>query len=359
MMKRRSLFLLVLLIGMISIGTSAVYSQNQAVTLRVAVKSFPPFVMAQGDVYTGFSIDLWNAIAQEVGVNTRFVGVETVDDQLNAVKNGQADAALAGITITEQREEQVDFSYPYFDSGLQILVRLTPESPITSGLNALLSSALLQYMAVFLLLIVVIAHVYWLFERRHPEFPRSYRAGIGQLIWWSTLTVLGYDTHPPGTRAGRIIAIVWMFAGIFLIANLIAVLSAGETVRQLRSDIQSVADLRGERVVTVAGTTSADYLRANGIPFTSVSVIDDAYPLLLNGQADALVYDAPVLRYYLATAGRPDLSLVGAVVEPEKYGIALPTGSSYRKAINEAILKLQEAGTYQQIYQRWFGSDAN
>ena len=330
-----------------------------APTLRVAVKEFPPFVTKQGSVFTGFSIDLWNAIAQELGVNTQFSEVSTVEDQLSAVEKGQADAAIAGITITEQREEQVDFSYPYFDSGLQILVRMSSASPILSGLQALLSSALLQYMALFLLLIIIMAHIYWLFERRHPEFPQSYRQGIGALVWWSTLTVLGYDTHPPATRAGRIIAIIWMFAGIFLIANLIAVLSAGETVRQLRSDINSISDLRGQRVVTVAGTTSADYLRASGVPFQTVGVIDDAYTLLLNGQADAIVYDAPVLRYYVATSGNADLNVVGSVFDTEKYGIALPTGSAYRKKIDEAILRLEEDGTYQQIYQRWFGADAS
>src|SRR5262249_8900958 len=199
------------------------------------------------------------------------------------VKNGQADAAIAGITITDKREGQVDFTYPYFDSGLQIMVRMAPESPLVATVRAITSPPFIQYVVVFLVLIVGTAHIYWLVERRHPDFPRSYREGMGLLLWWSTLTVLGYDDRPPGTRAGRLVAIIWMFAGIFLVANLTAVLSASATVRQLRSDIRSISDLRGQRVATAAGTTSADYLQANGISFQGVAVIDDAYSLLLKG----------------------------------------------------------------------------
>ena len=39
-----------------------------------------------------------------------------------AVQTGNVDIAIAGITITDEREEIVDFSDPYYDSGLQILV---------------------------------------------------------------------------------------------------------------------------------------------------------------------------------------------------------------------------------------------
>src|SRR5262249_52384604 len=145
--------------------------------------------------------------------------------------------------------------------------------------------------------------------------------------------------------------------GVFLIANLTATLSAGATVRQLRSDIRTLADLRRQRVATVSGTTSANFLQVNGVPFTGVAVIDEAYSLLLNGQVDAIVYDAPVLRYYIQTSGNSDLQLVGQEFDTEKYGIALPTGSSYREPINRSTLKLLEDGTYRQIYERWFGAD--
>jgi polar amino acid transport system substrate-binding protein len=146
-----------------------------------------------------------------------------------------------------------------------------------------------------------------------------------------------------------------MFVAIFVIANLTASLSAAATVRELRSSIRDVGDLRGQRVITAAGTTSARYLQNNGVVFTAVESIEDAYNRLLQGRADAVIYDGPVMQYYIKTTGQADLALVGGVFAVERYGIALPTDSVYREPINRALLKLQEEGAYQQVYNRWFG----
>jgi glutamine transport system substrate-binding protein len=72
--------------------------------------------------YTGFDIDLWDAIAKEIGVEYElqpmdFIGI------VPALQTGSIDAALAGITITSAREKVVDFSHPYYDSGLTLMVR--------------------------------------------------------------------------------------------------------------------------------------------------------------------------------------------------------------------------------------------
>ena len=326
--------------------------------LRVATKLFPPFVDSLGDDFTGFSIQLWDAIAQEMGVTYELYEVESVVDQLEAVQDGSAGVAVAGISITSEREETIDFSFPFFDAGLQILTKKEAGSSITSIINALLSPAFIQFLLTVLGLIFVASHVLWWFERRHdPTSPQTYRAGIGQAMWWSAVTVLGFDDKPPNTVAGKLMGIVWMFAGIFIIANLTATLSAGATVQVLRSEINGVEDLRDHRVVTIEGTTSAWYLGTNGISYVGVQSIEAAYERLRNGLADAVVYDAPILRYFVNTEGRDEFQIVGQVFEPEKYGIALPQDSPYRERINQAILRLQEDGTYQQLYTRWFGGN--
>jgi ABC-type amino acid transport substrate-binding protein len=356
-LRRRSILLIPLLLLLSTSYRGALAVQEDQTPLRVVTKPLPPFVIKSGDSFIGFSIELWDALAEELNVPYEFYEVETVTQQLEAVENNEADVAIAGITITEIREEFVDFTYPYFDSGLQILVLEHESSPLLNTVRAILSESFLQYLLVFLLLILVTAHIYWFFERRNPQFPSGYRQGITQVLWWTTVTVIGYDDKPPGTRFGRFIAIIWMFAGIFLIANLTATLSAGATVRELRSSIRSISDLQGQRVVTVGGSTSANHLRSQGIQFSEVTIIEEAYDALLQGKADAIVYDAPVLRYYVANAGNPDLELVGTLIETEKYGIALPTGSPYREPINRATLKLMEDGTYQELYERWFGAN--
>ena len=328
-MTKRKIWLVILsiLTGLFTGSLIATQAQDME-PLRVATKLFPPFVSAQDDTFTGFSIQLWDVIAQEAGLPYELYEVESVTDQLEAVQNGDADAAVAGISITAQREEELDFSFPYFDAGLQILTRVEESSPIAQTLSAIFSPDFLQFLIVVLALILIFAHLLWWFERRSHPNTGPYRSGIGNALWWSAVTLIGFDDKPPATVAGKLMALVWMFAGIFIIANLTATLSAGATVRVLRGDINDVSDLRGHRVATVEGTTSASYLTNNGIGFVGATNIDEAYDLLRDEQVEAVVYDAPVLWYFVSTQTDDRFQVVGQMFEPEKLRYRATTGQS-------------------------------
>jgi polar amino acid transport system substrate-binding protein len=107
-------------------------------------------------------------------------------------------------------------------------------------------------------------------------------------------------------------------------------------------------------VVTVQGSTSADYLTEQHVMFTSVTRVEEAYGQLERGEVDAVVYDAPVLLYYAATGGKGKVQVVGQLLRPESYGIAVPTDSPLRKELNRILLALAADGTYQELYDRWF-----
>jgi polar amino acid transport system substrate-binding protein len=68
-----------------------------------------------------------------------------------------------------------------------------------------------------------------------------------------------------------------------------------------------------------------------------------------------VVYDAPVLLFYAAHEGKGKVQTAGAIFRKENYGIVFPSNSPYRKPVNEALLKLKENGTYDQLYTKWFG----
>lgn len=71
--------------------------------------------------YTGFDIDLWAAIAEVLGVEYELQPMD-FSGIVPALQTGSIDVALAGITITSAREKVVDFSHPYYDSGLTLMV---------------------------------------------------------------------------------------------------------------------------------------------------------------------------------------------------------------------------------------------
>jgi len=92
-------------------------SREQADTIRVATMPLEPFVIVEDDRLTGFSVDLWNAVAEQLHVQYEWVKVESVQELLAAVQSGKADVGIAGISMTREREQVVDFTLPVFKRG--------------------------------------------------------------------------------------------------------------------------------------------------------------------------------------------------------------------------------------------------
>lgn len=327
--------------------------------LQIATKDVPPFVFVEGEQVTGFSIDLWAEIARRANLTYEWVIVETVTEQIEGVEAATFDAAVGAISMTPERELRIDFSYPFYNSGLQIMVRSNASLSTLDAVASLFSWELLQVILGMLAVIVLIAHIVWLVERTRPEsdFPRPYLRGVGEAIWWSavTVTTVGYGDRTPKGLVGRLIGLIWMFAGLFIIANFTASVTARATLDGIQGTIAEPEDLVGRRVVVLAGTTGEAYARENNLRAMTVATLDAAEARLLNGQADALVYDAPVLIYYAANEGLGSVKVVGVPFNEEPYGIVLPQGNALREEINRALLEMMEDGTYDQIHERWFG----
>jgi len=124
----------------------------------------------------------------------------------------------------------------------------------------------------------------------------------------------------------------------------------------LKGDINGPEDLRGRKVGATTGSTAAGYLKNIDVIPTEFAKIDEAYLALDNKQLDAVVFDAPVLLYYVANKGANKARMAGPMLRKENYGILFPRGSDLRKPVNEALLKLREDGTYDALYKKWFSS---
>jgi glutamine transport system substrate-binding protein len=115
-MRLRNLFIA-------AFATAVAFAQpGRADDLVVATDTaFVPFEFKQGDKYVGFDIDLWDLIAQEIGVTYELRPMD-FNGIIPALQTGQVDVALAGITIKEERQKVIDFSDGYYDSGFLLMV---------------------------------------------------------------------------------------------------------------------------------------------------------------------------------------------------------------------------------------------
>ena len=84
--------------------------------------TFPPYEFLRGHEIVGIDVEICRAIAQKLG---REFSCETVDfdSVIPAVISGKADLAAAGITITEDRKKNVDFSVPYVKTGIVVIYK--------------------------------------------------------------------------------------------------------------------------------------------------------------------------------------------------------------------------------------------
>ena len=326
--------------------------------IKVAIKNVEPFIFDEGGTKAGFSIDLWQALAAETALPYEFVEVSSVTEQIDAVKAGDVDMAIAAISMTASREEHIDFSHPYFDAGLQIMTQSDSFLPLSSLVKVLFSPEVVSALVGLVIVIIIFGHLVWLFERQdNPHFQQGYFRGVWEGIWWSavTVTTVGYGDRTPKAVLGRLLALIWMFIGLFIIANFTATITTQLTLNELRSELNGPEDLRNRRIATVAGSSATEYLRENNLSYIGVLTIEDAYEMLRKKEIDAIVSDAPVLRYYMSTGEyRHNFQIVGDLMNKETYGIALPVNSPYEDELNKGLLTLYENGTYDDIYDKWF-----
>jgi ABC-type amino acid transport substrate-binding protein len=138
--------------------------------LVVGTKEAAPFAMKLADGrWTGISIDLWRRIAEERGLRYRLVDMETVQGLLDGVRDGKLDVAVAALTVTAAREEEMDFSATFYATGLGIAIPASGGVTWTPVIRALTSFGFVQSVMALIGLALVVGVLVWLLERRHTE----------------------------------------------------------------------------------------------------------------------------------------------------------------------------------------------
>lgn len=344
--------------GAVSTAASSLPAADDGRTLTVGTKIAPPFVIQDGADFTGLSIDLWQAVSDQLNLKSRYV-TRNIGGLLSGVQDGSLDIAVAALTVTAPREARIDFTFPVYSSGLAIAVPATSGNSIWQTVKRLFSWQFLTAALALVAVLLLAGLLVWLFERRRnaEEFGGGPIAGLASGFWWAavTMTTVGYGDKSPRTPGGRLVGLIWMFAGVIIISSFTAAIATSLTVGQLASGIQGVNDLRSARVATVTDSAAAESLSARGIAFAKNDNLSAALAELAAGRVDAVVYDAPLLRYQIRTRYAASLSVLPRTFERQDYAFALPQGSPLREPINRAILKYLNGNSWQQQLSRYLG----
>ncbi len=333
-------------------------AQEETVIKVVSAESRPFFFSADAESsYTGFMFELWEVIAMQLGVEYEVTLADTFADVLESVQMGVADIAVLDISISAEREAQMDFSHVVLNDGYQII------TPVGNAGNPnlvtiLAGTTVFRLLGVVLPMMLVVAHFMWLIERHNnEEFDKRYPQGVWDALWWAcvTMTGVGYGNQEPRRAIGRILAIVWMFISIIVVSLFVAEMTTALTVSRLDSGISSPSDLDGLRVATYADSVYQTFVETLPVQVILFEDEDELFTALAENQVDAAIVGATRAAYYIIHQGDGRIQLAGNAFFADTIAFAFPQNSPYRERVNTALLQMRESGQYAEIYARWFG----
>jgi polar amino acid transport system substrate-binding protein len=337
------------------------FAQGDSATPRkllVGTTVAPPlYVKTADNQWWGFGIELWQAVAQDLNVLFEFREYSGLEPLLDAIKNKEIDV-IPALPVEERYESILDFSQSYLKSGLAIAV---PAEGVGSRwmsiVASIFSTAIVEAVALLLLMSLAAGIIVWAFERRRNSemFGDGTVKGVGHGIWWSlvTMTTVGYGDKAPKTMGGRVVAFIWMLFSIVFISSFTANITTSLTISELRGRIHGFDDLYKARVGSISRSEASNFLTKHGITVTPFASIQEGLKALAGKQIDALVLNELILKYYVRNEFRGRIQVIPFILDEYFVSMVLQNNSPLRKAVNKALLKFMKTERWSELTARY------
>ncbi|XP_075038978.1 glutamate receptor ionotropic, NMDA 2B [Mixophyes fleayi] len=338
----------------------------------------------------GFCIDILKKIAKTVKFTYDLYLVTngkhgkkingTWNGMIGEVVTKRAYMAVGSLTINEERSEVVDFSVPFIETGISVMVSRSNGTVSPSAFLEPFSADV--WVMMFVMLLIVSAVAVFIFEYFSPVgYNRCLADGrepggpsftIGKAIWllWGLVFNNSVPVQNPKGTTSKIMVSVWAFFAVIFLASYTANLAAFMIQEEYVDQVSGLSDKKFQRpndfspafrFGTVPNGSTERNIRNNYLEMHTYMVkfnqrsVQDALLSLKTGKLDAFIYDAAVLNYM---AGRDEgCKLVtigsGKVFASTGYGIAIQKDSGWKRQIDLAILQLFGDGEMEELEALW------
>uniref|UniRef100_F6H9F0 Ionotropic glutamate receptor C-terminal domain-containing protein n=1 Tax=Vitis vinifera TaxID=29760 RepID=F6H9F0_VITVI len=312
---------------------------------------------------TGFSIAVFDAVmaALPYAVPYEYIPFQTPDynDLIYQVYLKKYDAVVGDTTILANRSLYVDFTLPYTESGVSMIVPIIDRrrknawvflKPLTWDLWVTTSC-----------FFVFIGFVIWVLEHRvNKDFrgPRSHQ--VGTIFWFSFSTLVFAQKERIVSNLARFVVIIWLFVVLILTQSYTASLTSMLTVQQLNPTITDINELikKGERVGCEHGSFVHEFLiesmkfdESNLVNYESTEVLDE---LFSKGRIAAAFDEIPYIKLFLAKYCSK-YTAVGPTYKFDGFGFVFPKGSPLVADVSRQVLNVTEGAKMLQFEKAWFG----
>ena len=359
---------LVLVVTMLTVASAAFpASQNEDTTTRltVAVAECPPFVIIEDGQYSGLAILLWERVGSELGLNWNYVEYplgKLLDTITSKGATGLPDVGVSCTSVTQEREELIDFSHSFNETYTAIAVRQTSLWSAVTGVFT--SPHVLKAIFIVLCSAVLIGAVFYLLEHRTNKKLFSSDSIVGRMLE-PLIVGLMFVTSGPirfyrfKTLTARALAAVLTLSSTFLIAAITAVLASSFTLNAMQTEVRTLDDLRDIQVAALSASTSSAFLRSNGILHTTRPDLDTLVNDLDKGKLDAIVSDAAFLRYRINQGKQQgqfeSLTVLPYELEAQNYAFILAQDSPLRESVNLALLSVRAQPDWRKKIAEYLG----
>ncbi|XP_056176779.1 glutamate receptor 2.7-like [Syzygium oleosum] len=315
---------------------------------------------------TGFCVDVFKAAIDMLPYEVQFdfvpftnsnrvVAGGYYDNLIYQVYLQQYDAAVGDITITANRSLLVDFTMPFTETGVGMIVPV--DTSRSTNVWIFLQPLTVDLWLVIGAFFVFTGWVVWIIEHNdNDEFKGPLAHQIGTVMWYSFSTLVFAHREKLISNLSKVVVIVWLFVVLILTSSYTANLSSMLTVHQLQSTP------KGESIGFSFNDTVYQAALIN-LPFKNPSfhplkTVEDYANALRDGSREggvsAIIDEIPYVKLFLSK-----YSAQYTMVEPSYYstngfGFAFPKGSPLVPDISASIAKLREDGKLHSISQNWF-----
>nr|DAD27621.1 TPA_asm: hypothetical protein HUJ06_029089 [Nelumbo nucifera] len=354
-------------------------TKGKRLKIGVPVKDgFSEFVKVTNDTTTnaksfdGFSIDVFRTIINRLPFavpcdlfpymkpNGQSIG--SYDELLYQVYLKKYDAVVGDTTIVANRSLYVDFTLPYSESGVSMVVPIRDETSQNAWifLKPLSWELWLMTGAAF----IFTGFVVWILEHRiNSDFRGPPTQQVGIIFWFSFSTLVFAHREKIVNNLSRFVLIIWVFVVLILAQSYTASLTSMLTVQQLKPTLTDINELRKngfyvgyQKDSFVKGllikrlNLDEDKLRAYSTPEEYHEALSKGTQ---NGGVAAIIDEIPYIKLFLAKYCSKYI-MVGPTYKTDGFGFAFPAGSPLVPYISRAILNLTEGDEMETIERKWF-----